>query len=80
MKTRILLKSIGIVLLCTVFQACSDNQVEADMERWCDCQQKAREDASGQEACVEMMLEISDKYSFDPEAIKTIQEKAVECK
>ena len=80
MKIRIFFKVITIVFAGTVFTACNGNEVEQDMDEWCDCQQKAKNDAAHHEVCVDLMLQISRKYEFDPEAVETIQEKALECK
>jgi hypothetical protein len=80
MKTRIFFKVIAIVFAGSVFTACNGNDVEQDMAAWCNCQQNAKTDESQRETCVELMLKISDKYQFDPEAVQTIQEKAIECK
>lgn len=80
MKTRIFFKVIGIVFAGTVFTACNGNEVERDMDEWCACEHQAKNDPARHETCVELMLEISKKYEFDPEAVETIQEKALECK
>jgi hypothetical protein len=80
MKTRTFSKLIAIVFAGSVLTACNGSDVEQDMAAWCDCQQKAKTDESQRETCVELMLKISDKYEFEPEAVQTIQEKAIECK
>lgn len=74
MKNRIVLMFLLVVLL-----GCQDSSVQEDMERYCDCLQKNKNNQEGREDCLILMEEIVQKYEYDPEALQEILEASEHC-
>ena len=64
------------LLICS----CSTKTIEQELDDWCNCEKKAIEDVSILDSCNQMMIDISLKYEFDPEAAPIIQQKVKQCK
>lgn len=65
---------IGLITMIIVFNtACDNNSVNEDMDAYCNCIKENEPD------CHEMVKKIVDKYQFDPEASKVIEERIKDC-
>lgn len=75
-------KGIGFLGFLTILTtpSCGNKALEKDMDRWCACSREAKKDRTKNDNCMEIMLEIVEKYEFDPAAAKTIEERALECR
>jgi len=74
---RTLFFSVPIVLTCFL-AGCDDPTPEEEVDKICDCMQKA-ESAADMAQCRERMQRISDRYAFDPEAAEAIKKRLREC-
>jgi hypothetical protein len=66
-------------VLLLVFTSCDDPEIEAMMEDYCNCIQKARYDESLRIECLEKMDSITEKYKDQPRKRQQVLEKTDEC-
>jgi hypothetical protein len=84
-KKRIMYKkkyknSSKALILCLLIYSCSTKTIQEELDDWCNCEKKANEDVSILDSCNQIMIDISLKYEFDPEAVPVIQQKVKKCK
>lgn len=68
----------GMALLLGVSVGCNQRTVEEEVDGVCECIQSA-ETTKAYKKCREKMEEISDKYSYDPEAAEEVKKRLDEC-
>jgi hypothetical protein len=71
-------KTLFISLLLSLI-GCQQTNVQEDMERYCDCLQKNKNNLEGREDCLILMEEIVKKYEYDSEALQEILEVSGNC-
>jgi hypothetical protein len=74
MQTKTLFIAVSLSLI-----GCQQSNVQEDMERYCDCLQKNKNNSEGREDCLILMEEIVKKYEYDPAALQEILEVSGNC-
>jgi hypothetical protein len=75
-------KYISFIVFFILFfnlTSCSDPELDAAMEDYCNCIQKARYDESMRFDCIEKMDSIKAKYESQPRKMQKVLEKTNEC-
>jgi hypothetical protein len=76
------MKTLNYVLIflisCSII-SCNDTSIEQEMKEWCNCEIKALENILILDSCNQLMIDISKKYEFDPDAIPKIRKGVKEC-
>ncbi len=63
-----------------ILVGCSGTEsMEADMDDYCACRHEMHLDDTKWKECAEIMVEITRKYEFDPDASDYIQQRIREC-
>lgn len=70
---------INTLILGLLLSSCSTKTVEEELNDWCNCEKQATNDVSILDSCNQMMIEISQKYEYDPEAVPVIQKSVKNC-
>lgn len=71
---------LSLLTLIIFGTSCEHKTVEEDMNDYCECLDAVRNGEKDFKICQDIMIDISTKYEFDPEAVETIRNKAAECK
>jgi hypothetical protein len=72
-----------ILLIASIFMsanACKENNVEQDMDAYCECINLNSEVSEVKKPCDSLMQDIIQKYEYEPEALPIIIEKTQKCK
>lgn len=59
--------------------SCTTKTIEQELDEWCNCEQSALENTAVLDSCNQLMIDISQKYEFDPEVVPLIQKSVKNC-
>lgn len=65
--------------LIVVLSSCSDPELDAMMDDYCDCINRNKNFQAGQFECIELMDSIQKKYKSQPRKLNKVLEKTNEC-
>lgn len=68
------MKKLGIVVLLSL-TACGGTSIKEDAARYCDCVHEKNDII----ACHDVLVELDDKYAFDPEGNEKVKEEIQKC-
>lgn len=72
-------KVFYLVAFTTVLYSCSDPELDAMMDDYCDCINRNKNFQAGQFECIELMDSIQEKYKRQPRKLNKVLEKTNEC-
>jgi len=70
---------INALILGLLLSSCSTKTIEDELTDWCNCEKQAVDDVTILDSCNQMMIEISQKYEYEPEAVPVIQKTVKNC-
>lgn len=79
MYLKNLKKYINALILGLLVASCSTKTIEEELEDWCNCEKQALENTTILDSCNQLMIDVSQKYEFDPEAVSAIQKSVKNC-
>jgi len=75
--SRIKAYTLGIFSIMLI-SSCSTTTVEEDMDEYCNCVENVKSGIDMRE-CLALAQEMQEKYEFDPEGAKYIQDHIQDC-
>lgn len=70
---------INTLILGLIISSCSTKSIEEELDDWCACEKTAIEHPTLLDSCNQLMIDIAQKYEYDPEAVSLIQKSVKKC-